>query len=153
MPAPTPARQAPRVVTVLAGVGLVVLLLGLLAVVSPTVRSQLALSTSRQDAAYVETYFTQVEQARACNSERPRYVAEVGVLSHLDRAETVPYVVTLDPLRGDGSRTAKGEVETTPGEESVVKVAVRKPSRRYTVTITFPGRDQRLVVHCAGGRR
>lgn len=148
-----PARRAPRVVTTVAAVGALAVLLGLLALVSPGVRGQLAVSLGRQDAAYVETYFVDPLFAAQCNPGRARFAAEVGVRSRLETAEEVSYVLRLVP-RGQGrARTVEGAVATSPGQESVVRVAGRKPSRAYDAEVVFPASGQRLVIHCDGAAR
>lgn len=150
-------RQPPRVVAVLAGVGVLAALLGLLAVVSPTVREQVALTLGRQDAPYVETYFADTLAARSCSPGSPRYGADLAVRSHLDAAADVPYVLRLVPVRGGrpvgAPVEASGTVTVLPGRESVVRVAARKPRGGFVAQVAFPGRDQELLVRCTGARR
>lgn len=154
--APTPARP-PRVVTVLAGVGLLAALLGLLAVVSPTVRDQLALTLGRQDAPYVETWFADTAAARSCSPGSARYVADVVVRSHLEAAADVPVVLRLVPVRGarpvGRPVERQGRLTVLPDREGVVRLAARKPRGGFVAQVSFPGRDQELSVRCSGARR
>lgn len=149
----TARRQPPRVVTVLAGAGVLVALVGLLAVVSPTVRDELRLSLTRQDAPYVETYFADVPGTMACSPGLPRFRTTVVVGSHLREAERVPVVMALVPRDGARARVARAAVQTEPGETAEVELALAKPRGAFDVRVTFPGRDQRLVVHCERGTR
>ncbi|GAB3994237.1 hypothetical protein [Nocardioides marmoraquaticus] len=149
----TSRRQPPRLVTVLAGVGVLVALTGLLAVVSPAVREQLALSVGRQDAPYVETWFADTVAARSCSPDRPRYGAEVAVRSHLTAAEDVAWELRLRPVRGGRPVVERGSVTVLPDRVAVVAVSARKPRGGFVAEVRFPGRDQRLLVRCTGERR
>lgn len=139
-----PARWYQRVVPVCL---LVLVVLGIAAAASATVRHQVALSTSREPASYVELYFPPAEGAESragCTRQGPRVQVRFVTRSHLQRSQGLAYRVRVDPRGSRGTvRSLAGVVPTSPEKTSTVVRTVQVPRKAaYVVTIVLPGLDQ-----------
>jgi hypothetical protein len=151
------AEQAPRwYQRVLPVTGLAVALIAVAALVSPAVRDQVSLSTSRQDQPYVELYFaraaSQTGQA-VCTTKGASARVRFVVASHLDDRQAVAYRVSVDPTaKGRRTQRRHGSVRVTPGALVEVRKAFSLPGRGYTVSVRLPALRQLLRARCPGAR-
>lgn len=148
---PPPARWFRRVLPVTA---LAVALVALAALVSPTVREQLVLSTSRQAQPYVELYFartptgTQAVCTRNARSVQVRFT----IASHLRDTRNLTYRVSVDPA-GRTARTQRERGSVALAPDASRDVRANFPVSRgsdYVVSVRLPGLDQRLRARCDG---
>jgi hypothetical protein len=136
------------------------LLIGVLALVAPPFRDQLRLSVTREPESYVDLYFAAaapgtLEGGQAtCVRRGSDVVVDFVVRSHLAAAEQVPYSVTVAPAtQGPGTRSGAGKVRLSPGRSAAVRELIAFPPRvrRYVVTVSLPGRQERLRARCGAG--
>jgi hypothetical protein len=156
-PGPTTSvRWFQRVVPV-SVLGLV--LIGVLALLAPPFRDQLRLSVTREPESYVDLYFAAVapgtlEGGQATCVRRGRdVVVDFVIRSHLADTEQVAYAVTVEPAKTDlRTRRGTGKVRVGPGESVSVHESMALPQRaRYVVTVSLPGRQERLRARCGAG--
>jgi hypothetical protein len=150
---PAPTRWFQRVLPVTA---VVAVLIALGALLVPSFRDQLRLSTSREHQPYVELYFarsTAPDGQAVCTikggSARVRFV----VASHLDKREAVAYRVAVIPTaRGARAQRRAGAVRVSPGNDVAVLKSFALPGKGYTVSVRLPALGQQLRAHCPGRR-
>jgi hypothetical protein len=130
----------------------VVVVVGLLALVSSSVRHQLGLSLTREPQQYVEMSFGDGAKALPSCPTAPvkRVAIEFVVRSHLDRDRRLAWTMTVS--RPDGGRTIDrqtGTLASVPDRSVPAQGQVRLPARgRYAVEIRLSGREERLRVNC-----
>jgi hypothetical protein len=159
---PAAHRSAGRAVRwyqrVLPVVGLAVLLVGVVALVVPSVRHQAELSLSRQPEPYVELYFartgSQAAPQAVCTRSGDKVRVHFVIGSHLEKEQPVAYRVTVDPA-SKGARTLRkaGSATTVPDVSTTVDSSFALArSQGYTVSVSLPAFDQQLRAHCSGRR-
>ena len=131
--------------------GLVLAVVALAALVVPSFREQVALSTTRQPQPFVELSFAGPTPADMCGRGEPARV-RFALVSHLEERRRLAYRVVVDPT-GAPARTLKGSIPVGPGRSRVVRAPVSAPDgERYTVTVRLPARHQQIRAHCSAGR-
>jgi hypothetical protein len=124
---------------------LVVGLVALLALLSPGVRHQLALSASHRPQQYVELAFARTPSGTVSTCERvgDRVRVAFDVTSHLDRRRHVAYEITV------AGRRSPGSVVLDPGETGRVTRLIDRPTHgRYEVRVVLPREDRTVFAHC-----
>ena len=131
--------------------GLVLAVVALAALVLPSVRHQVALSTTRQPQPYVELSFARPTPRAMCGQGKPAQV-RFQLVSHLEQRRRLAYRVVVDGA-GTPARTLKGSIPVDPGRSRVVRAPVAAPaSTAYTVAVRLPARHQQILAHCPAGR-
>lgn len=116
------------------------------AALSPDVRHQILLSTTRVDPEFVELSFVDESLARACLRTSQGSGFAFVVRSHLDAPARLPWTVEVT-----GGPTLRGDLDTRPGMDAAATVRYRPPRAAYTVRIALEGRPEHLVLHCGAG--
>lgn len=153
-PAVAPGRRPPPTWAVVAGVVVLVALLGL---ASPAVGRQLGLSATRQTATWTELYFTGGAAAPASGASCGDVVGQVRtrftLVSHEDRTRTVDYRVEVVPERSAATAAVVREGSRTlaPGETARVSAALpASSSGAQRVVVTLPDTGAEITTRCAG---
>lgn len=133
---------------------------GVAVLVSPDLRRELELSTTRVDHPFLELSFADEVLARACLHTEHGDGVEVVLRSHLDAPEEIAWRATLTPRRDrrrdDPESRAKveerlsGVFDTTPGRADRAVVRYLAPDAAYTLRVELDGRPEHLVLHCDG---
>jgi len=150
---PAPARWFQRVLPVTA---VLLVLVGLAALVLPSFRNQVELSTSRRSQPYVELYFARTARPAGqavCLTRGGKSLVRFVVASHLPQRRAVAYRIALDPsAKGVRAHRKSGSVQIAPGAAVEVRQAFARPRAAYTVAVSLPALGQHLRAHCPGRR-
>jgi hypothetical protein len=155
-PESAPEQKARWFQRVLPVTALAVVLIGVAALLIPTFRDQVELSTSRQSQSYVELYFHRTGGKAAqvmCTTKGSTVRVRFVVASHLDKRQALAYRVLLVPTaKGAKAQRKAGSVRVTPGTAVEVGTSFVRPRKGYTVSVRLPALDQQLRAHCPGQR-
>lgn len=112
----------------------------------PGARAELADSTTKRSASYVELYLDGAKAPSCATIARAGHL-RFAVTSHLATGQRIGYVVTADR-----KRVAHGQLATAPGRTTTARPAVRfDPQRTKELVVGLAGRDEHLTVHCGKG--
>ena len=143
-PADRPVRWWQRVVPVTA----LALVAGVAVLAVAGNSHEVELSTARQPEEYVELVLTRSPD-KLCAGKNLRITFEMT--SHLAESTRLGWEVRLDPVgRKPAKVAARGDVVAPPEVTRGVTVRASAPSKTYDLTVTIPGRPERLRVHCNG---
>jgi hypothetical protein len=143
-PADRPVRWWQRVVPVM----VLALVAGTAVLALADSSDEIALSTARQPEEYVELVLTRSPD-KLCGSKALRVT--FAMTSHLATTQRLGWQVRLDPAGKKPAKVAgKGEVLAPPDVTRGVTLRASAPSKTYDLTVTIPGRPERLRVHCNG---